>query len=370
MKGPLGERICLQVHQQALRMAHPTIANALSFLNRYPRTGSLWRLGGMTVMSLTGLLSRAFLYGFHNVNAYGVDQFVQVLERAKKEGRGVLTVSNHISVIDDPVMWGLLPIRMMFNPTHLRWGLGAENICFTTKFTSNFFSMGQVLATWRFGTGVYQGSVDSAILLLSPSSRDSLPETSDTDAHRFPPSNLPPQWIHIFPESLVHQAYPPHQTSMKYFHWGVSRIVLEAEKLPVIVPIFHQGLDDVFPEDREKLKYIPRTVVLPKWKKENRLKLNFRFGAPLSESFFAKEREQWKDLADTQHDSEESWNLRSKVAALVREAVADVRKSMGLSDEDPRFKDPYFWSNVSELSGVKIAGKYGNSSVKVLEKEG
>ncbi|KAK9493757.1 hypothetical protein V1508DRAFT_414967 [Lipomyces doorenjongii] len=351
-------------------MAHPTIANALSFLNQYPRTGSLWRLGGMTVMSLTGLLSRTFLYGFHNVNAYGVDQFVQVLERAKKEGRGVLTVSNHISVVDDPVMWGLLPIRKMFNPTHLRWGLGAENICFTTKFTSNFFSMGQVLATARFGTGVYQGSVDSAILLLSPSSRDSLPKTSDTDAHRFPPANLPPQWIHIFPESLVHQAYPPHQTSMKYFHWGVSRILLEAEQLPVIVPIFHQGLDEVFPEDRENLKYIPRTVVFPKWKKENRMKLNFRFGAPLSESFFAKEREQWKDLADAQHDSEESWNLRSKVAALVREAVADVRKSMGLSDEDPRFKDPYFWSNVSKLSGVKIAGKYGNSSVKVVEKEG
>ncbi|KAK9323246.1 hypothetical protein V1517DRAFT_321099 [Lipomyces orientalis] len=351
-------------------MAHPTIANALAFLNRYPRTKSLWRLGGVAIMGLTGILSRSFLYAFHDVNASGVEQFVRVLEKAKEEGRGVLTVSNHISVVDDPVMWGLLPIRKMFNPTHLRWGLGAENICFTTKLTSNFFSMGQVLATRRFGTGVYQGSVDSAILLLCPSSRDSLPEASSTDAYRFPPSNLPPQWIHIFPESLVHQAYPPHQTSMKYFHWGVSRIILEVEKLPVIVPIFHQGLDDVFPEDRENWKYVPRTVVFPKWKKENRVKLNFKFGAPLGESVFAEEREQWKRLVDTKHDSEESWNLRSMVAARIREAVTDVRKSMGLRDEDPRFKDPYFWSNVSEITGVKIAGKYGNSSVKVVEKEG
>ncbi|KAK9468690.1 hypothetical protein V1512DRAFT_202854 [Lipomyces arxii] len=323
-------------------------------------------------MLLTGILSRSFLNGFHNVQVSGVERFQETLKRARNEGRGVLTVANHISVIDDPLLWGLLPLRSMTDPKYLRWSLGAENICFTTKLTEYFFSMGQVLSTRRFGVGPYQGAIDSAILLLSPSIRNSLSKSSEITpaTHPFPSGDLPPQWVHIFPESLVHQAYPPHKTTMKYFHWGVSRVLLEAEKMPIVVPVFHHGLEDVFPEDRESYKYVPRTVIFPRFSKKKRLPLNIKFGSAIDDIVFADDRIKWEKLKHISVDGTEARSLRSAVALKLRDAVSKVRSSMGLPEEDSRFKDVYFWSGTGESNGVKIAGKYGNSKVSVIEKDG
>ena len=52
-----------------------------------------WRLGSSAVMSITGLLSRAFLYGFNNVEVTGLRPFLETLDRRRKNGRdrGLLT---------------------------------------------------------------------------------------------------------------------------------------------------------------------------------------------------------------------------------------------------------------------------------------
>lgn len=30
-------------------------------------------------------------------------------------------------------MWGVLPLRYAFNPSNMRWGLGAHDICYKNK---------------------------------------------------------------------------------------------------------------------------------------------------------------------------------------------------------------------------------------------
>jgi hypothetical protein len=35
--------------------------------------------------------------------------------------------------MDDPILWGILPLSYMFNPDNLRWGLGSYDLCFTNK---------------------------------------------------------------------------------------------------------------------------------------------------------------------------------------------------------------------------------------------
>lgn len=35
--------------------------------------------------------------------------------------------------LDDPLMWGVLPLRYAFNPSNMRWGLGAHDICYKNK---------------------------------------------------------------------------------------------------------------------------------------------------------------------------------------------------------------------------------------------
>jgi hypothetical protein len=48
------------------------------------------------------------------------------------------TYSGHVthtalSSLDDPVVWGILPLRYTFDPSNLRWTLGAADICFANK---------------------------------------------------------------------------------------------------------------------------------------------------------------------------------------------------------------------------------------------
>ena len=38
--------------------------------------------------------------------------------------------------MDDPILWGILPLSYMFNPDNLRWGLGSYDLCFTNKYDS------------------------------------------------------------------------------------------------------------------------------------------------------------------------------------------------------------------------------------------
>lgn len=35
--------------------------------------------------------------------------------------------------MDDPLIWGILPLRYCFDIQNLRWGLGAHDICFKNK---------------------------------------------------------------------------------------------------------------------------------------------------------------------------------------------------------------------------------------------
>jgi hypothetical protein len=35
--------------------------------------------------------------------------------------------------LDDPLIWGMLPMRYFFDAVNMRWGLGAHDICFKNK---------------------------------------------------------------------------------------------------------------------------------------------------------------------------------------------------------------------------------------------
>lgn len=79
------------------------------------------------------------------------------------------SVANHNSVVDDPMMWSILPTTTYFpfaRPSYTcannRWTLGASDIMFTSPLMSKFFGLGQVIETVR-GGGIYQKGVDDAI---------------------------------------------------------------------------------------------------------------------------------------------------------------------------------------------------------------
>jgi len=70
------------------------------------------------------------------MDVIGLDRFLETLDRRRKpeeRDRGLLTVSNHVSVVDDPLIWGVLPFSYAFNPGNHRWSLGSYDICFQSK---------------------------------------------------------------------------------------------------------------------------------------------------------------------------------------------------------------------------------------------
>lgn len=72
--------------------------------------------------------AKGFLYTLcQSVEVEGLDHIWTALA----SGKGVLTVSNHISVIDDPSAVSLaMPLRSFLNENTTRWTLGASDIVF------------------------------------------------------------------------------------------------------------------------------------------------------------------------------------------------------------------------------------------------
>ncbi|KAI0631668.1 acyltransferase-domain-containing protein [Trametes polyzona] len=189
-------------------------------------------LSALTV-SIVGLGSKALMRGgfCSSVTVNGMENLLKALESDERNhGRGIVTMSNHISTLDDPVAWGVLPARFYRDSRMTRWTLGASDIMFTNPVFSTFFRYGQVIETFR-GKGIFQPAIDTAITKLNSG-----------------------EWIHLFSEGKVNQASSdpssPSAARLLRFKWGIGRIVMEARQPPVIIPMWLTGFDKLMPEGR------------------------------------------------------------------------------------------------------------------------
>ncbi|PSR90402.1 hypothetical protein BD289DRAFT_217130 [Coniella lustricola] len=349
---------------------------------QYPqrRPNGLWRGSSAMVMGITGMLSKSFLNGCSNLEVIGLDKFVELLESRQdpyERQRGLITgmahelsfssnktrlsysnlyycrstVSNHISVVDDPLIWGVLPLGIAYQPWNLRWGLGAHDIIFKNQFMSMFFNLGQVLPIHRKmhspHAGPFQPSMTQAIRLLSAYPFKTLPDhvplapaqpktvtmqtllaelrdpfsdgsliysTTGEDVFTAPSAFLSNRhaWVHVFPEGLVHQ-HPQRQ--MRYFKWGVARLILEAEPMPDLVPMFIDGTSDVMHESRQWPRSVPRAGK----------DVKVVFGDKVDmESTFGDLRTRWKALVRREFE---------KRTAEIAEAEAQIERDTRLSDK-------------------------------------
>jgi monolysocardiolipin acyltransferase len=135
-----------------------------------------WRAASSFVMGAVGLLCKGFL-GLNRVETHGMEEFLRLLDEREdinKRERGLITgmrntqrcsyswmsntcqyrttspcmyfympmrsrkfkiVRSHMANrMDDPILWGILPLSYMFNPDNHRWGLGSYDLCFTNKY--------------------------------------------------------------------------------------------------------------------------------------------------------------------------------------------------------------------------------------------
>ncbi|KAJ3189519.1 hypothetical protein HDU85_003150 [Gaertneriomyces sp. JEL0708] len=175
------------------------------------------------ILGAVGGLAKLFLNHYCRAHVFNKHKLVETV--LTNTSRPVITVANHSSVLDDPSLWGILPWRILLHRKRMRWSLGAKEICFSTAATSWFFASGRVIPIVR-GDGIYQPAMDLAIQKLKNN-----------------------EWVHIFSEGKVNQ-----DPVMLPFRWGIARLILASN--PIIIPIWHQGMEAVMPE-KTKI-YFPR----------------------------------------------------------------------------------------------------------------
>lgn len=170
-------------------------------------------------------------------------------------------------------------------------------------------------------------------------------------------------WVHIFPEGRVHQR---EDRQMRYFKWGVSRLILESEPCPDVVPMWIEGFEQVYHEARESPRFLPRPGK----------QLSVTFGTRVdTEEAFGDLRRRWRALRareekgqphrigelpeslKTGHDAEE---LRKECTMRVREAVLKLRRERGWPDEDPKARLVDTWREEGRMS--KARGQMADGS--------
>ncbi|RVD85736.1 uncharacterized protein DFL_004046 [Arthrobotrys flagrans] len=319
--------------------------------------------GSTLLMTACTLLTKGFLFGLNTTKVHNLDNLTRILDLRLQPGtpesqNALITVSNHTSVMDDPIIWGILPFKYFLTPENLRWTLGSHDICFKNRFTTAFFSNGQVLPTYRLRHsphgGLFQTVMEKTLLMLThPTLRDSLassnrasPSQTSGDGSTSPESITskplalsdtvaePPIWLHIFPEGQIYQ-HPTFQ--MRYFKWGIARYILELPQPPIILPMFFTGMQNVMHEKRSFPRFLPRPG--------NDISITFGSAIPLDR--WDKVRQRWRQIRETcravggeegerlLREGPEAVKLRVEVASMVRDEVEKLRIECGYPPAQP-----------------------------------
>ncbi|CAF3557541.1 unnamed protein product [Adineta steineri] len=220
----------------------------------FPEKPSIFYKAASTVtIGLAGSLSRLWMKYLTSVRIENGEILLNAVLNRDLD-RPLITVANHHSCMDDPLLIGAtMPHRVFWSRPRMRWSLGADDIVFTVRKHQLFFSLGKTIPVTR-GDGVYQRSMDFALEQINRG-----------------------EWVHIFPEGKVNLT-----KELMRLKWGVGRLIAEANICPLVVPFYHLGMDSVlpnqppyYPQMNQKVSiYVGEPLIfdelVQKMKKENR----------------------------------------------------------------------------------------------------
>ncbi|KAH7524547.1 N-acylphosphatidylethanolamine synthase isoform X2 [Ziziphus jujuba] len=161
------------------------------------------------VITAIGGFAKAYASLFNSTFIHNADTLIRLVQ-SRPPRIPLITVSNHMSTLDDPLLWGFRGFPTC-NHKLARWVLAAEDICFKNR---------KCIPITR-GAGIYQKHMNEALDRLSDG-----------------------EWLHTFPEGKVSQEDAP----IRRLKWGTASLIVRAPITPIVLPIVHNGFEQVMPE--------------------------------------------------------------------------------------------------------------------------
>ncbi|KAJ3678378.1 hypothetical protein LUZ60_002181 [Juncus effusus] len=272
---------------------------------RWPAAGGrIEEVSRAAVIGAVGALAKAWTSFFNRTTVYNGDALLRLVS-GRPGGVPLVTVSNHMSTLDDPLMWGFKTFPIT-DAKLARWVLAAEDICFKNPLYSYLFRLGKCIPITR-GGGIYQDHMNEAFQVLTRG-----------------------EWLHTFPEGNVSQERGP----IRRLKWGTASLIVRSPVTPIVLPILHSGFDQVMPE---KPFLCFKRPLLPKCNKE----IKIIVGEPLdldldalkltavsvtaNESTVSEKRDRWPVLKPDGLDEPAQRWLYSSISDRIRSAMERLR---------------------------------------------
>ena len=204
----------------------------------------------------------------------------QQQQRSPKQG--LITVSNHRSLLDDPgIVSCLLPLNIAIQPKYNRWGICSQEYCFNDALPGlikGYIGAGQVLPICRGGGinqrllldfarhlangewchvfpegGVWQWEELGGRRQLPPnavavSSSDFGKITNPTsNAETNTNTSTPLERQQIIYATTQQKVLPP--SPIGKLKWGVGKLIAHAPVTPKVIPFAHRGMEKLLPQD-------------------------------------------------------------------------------------------------------------------------
>jgi monolysocardiolipin acyltransferase len=153
----------------------------------------------------------------------------------REEGRPLITVSNHRSLLDDPTLLGcIIPYLTIIQPKFARYTLCASDYCFKPEIPGLIHGLLEAGHTFPLKRGA---GIDQNHLL------------------NFARHVAAGDWCHIFPEGGIWQLdslggrLNANNKTLGKLKWGVGKLIAHSPKTPIVIPFFHMGIETTLPQD-------------------------------------------------------------------------------------------------------------------------
>lgn len=113
--------------------------------------GKANHMGGIPrkiVFTAVGGFAKAFASLFNSTFIHNADTLIRLVQ-SRPPRVPLITVSNHMSTLDDPLLWGFRGFPVIDHKLG-RWVLAAEDICFKNSILSYFFRLGKQTILFLF----------------------------------------------------------------------------------------------------------------------------------------------------------------------------------------------------------------------------